>query len=79
MPAEVKPTSAEARGRAAEDDLFITSLLSRKLAEAESTYHSSAEAETVVAEAARKTARKTGRIRKELLYMVFWHRSCCIL
>ena len=57
VPAEVKPTSVEARGRAAEDDLFITSLLSRKLAEAKSTYPSFAEAETVVAEAARKTSR----------------------
>ena len=38
------------RGRAAEDDLFITSLLSRKLAGAKSTYPSSAEAEPVAAE-----------------------------
>ena len=44
-------------------------------AEAESTYHSSAEAETVVAEAARKSARKTSRIRREL-YRGFRHRSC---
>ena len=43
-------------------------------AEAESTYHSSAEAETVVAEAARKSARKTSRIRREL-YRGFRHRS----
>ena len=35
-------------------------------AEAESTYRSSAEAETVVAEAARKSARKTSMIRREL-------------
>ena len=40
-------------------------------AEAESTYQSSAEAETVVAEAARKTARKTSRIRRELYRGVF--------
>ena len=33
-----------------------------RAAEAESTYHSSAEAETVVAEAARKTVRKPSRI-----------------
>ena len=43
-------------------------------AEAESTYQPSAEAETVVAEAARKTARKTSKIIREL-HRGFRHRS----
>ena len=75
FPPGAKPDAplVDADTHTAEDDfnrdLFMTSLFSRKLrgssAEAESTYHSSVEAETVVAEAAQKTARKPGRFRRE--------------
>ena len=61
------------RGRAAEDDFNLWSswgvCFRGSSAEVESTYQSSAEAETVVAEAARKTVRETSRIRRE------WHRG----